>query len=274
MSGGRFDGAVAVVVGAGSGIGAATARRLAAEGAVPVLLDIDAVAAERVADDLPGAAVYETDVSDPAAVDAVFDAVLSRFGRVDLLAHVAGVDPEPAIKRRLGEHLRRSATGDAEGFAGAVEISDAEWRRLMATNLDGVFFTNRAAGRAMIRRRSGVIVNVGSVQGVRGTIGTAHYNASKAGVRLFTQSLAAELAGFGVRVNCVAPGPVETGMLARSRSAGVLGPDGGTALAAGLPLRRIARPEEIAAVIAFLLSDDASYVVGETVNVNGGLALV
>src|SRR5262249_30714615 len=105
-------------------------------------------------------------------------------------------------------------------------------------------------------------------------IGTAHYNASKAGVRLLSQSLALELAGYGVRVNCVAPGPVETAMLSRSRAAGVLGPDGGAHLAARLPLRRVAEPGEIAAVIAFLMSEDASYIVGETVNVNGGIALM
>jgi NAD(P)-dependent dehydrogenase (short-subunit alcohol dehydrogenase family) len=270
----RFAGAVSVIVGAGSGIGAATARRLASEGAIPVLLDINLPAAEKVAADIPGATAYATDVSDPRAVDATFEAVLTRFGRIDLLAHVAGVDPDMSIKRRIGERLRRASPGEAGGFPGVAGIPDAEWRRMMAVNLDGVFFTNRAAARAMERQRSGVIVNVGSVQGLRGTIGTAHYNASKAGVRLLSQSLALELAGYGVRVNCVAPGPVETTMLERSRAAGVLGPDGGARLTEGLPLRRVARPDEIAAVIAFLMSEDASYIVGETVNVNGGIALL
>jgi NAD(P)-dependent dehydrogenase (short-subunit alcohol dehydrogenase family) len=267
----RFAGKVAMVVGAANGIGADTARRLSAEGATVVAVDVDGAGATAVSRELPGSIAFPMDVADERAVDRTVAAVVRQLGRIDLLAHVAGVDAAPAVKERLGAYIAAGATG---GFEGIVAMDTDEWRRMLSINLDGVFFTNRAVGRQMIGQRSGSIVNVGSVTGQRATVGTGHYNASKAGVRILTQSLALELVGFGIRVNCVAPGPVETAMLARSRAAGLLGAAGNDASSVGLstPTGRAAMPSEVAAAISYLLSDDAAYVIGEVLNVNGAVS--
>lgn len=267
----RFADKVALVVGAANGIGAATARRLSAEGATVVAVDLDAAGATAVSRQLPDSIALSIDVADERSVNQAVAAVVRQMGRIDLLAHVAGVDAAPAVKQRLGAYLAEGAVG---GFEGIVAMATDEWRRMLSINLDGVFFTNRAVGRQMVEQGSGAIVNVGSVTGQRATIGTGHYNTSKAGVRILTQSLALELIGFGIRVNCVAPGPVETAMLARSRAAGMLGASGDDASSVGLrtPTGRAATPGEVAAAISYLLSDDAAYVVGEVLNVNGAVS--
>ena len=267
LSSRRFEGRVGIVTGAGSGIGAATAARLAAEGARLAVFDIDGDAATRQCGHLPGVIVEAVDVGDSEAVDAAVARAAAQLGRLDFLAHIAGVDAAREIKQMLGEHYGALARGAGQpGIRGVVDLTNEEWRRVMSTNLDGTFYCTRAVLRVMVDQRSGAIVTTSSTTGVQGAAGVSHYSASKGGVRVFTQAVAREVAPFGIRVNTVAPGPTETAMLARNPPEALKG-------AASTPLGRSAGPAELAAVIAFLLSDDASYIVGETCNVNGGMVI-
>ena len=262
----RFDGIVAVVTGAGSGIGAAVARRLGADGAVVAGLDLDVVSAQATVADLPGGIAVGVDVADSASVDAAIAEVEASLGPIALVAHAAGIDADRALKERLAEHRRAVGRGEGErGFRGVVDLSDEQWDRVLRVNLDGTFYVVRAALRVMIPRRRGAIVTTASTAGMSGNAGVAHYSASKGGVRLFTQSVAREVAPFGIRVNSIAPGTTATPMFGRT-------PDGDR-LAATTPIGRVADPDEVAAAFSYLLSDEASYVVGETMNVNGGLVI-
>lgn len=263
----RFEGRVGIVTGAGSGIGAATSARLAAEGARLAVFDIDGDAASRECGHLRNVIIEAVDVGDPDAVDAAVARVAAELGRLDFLAHIAGVDASRAIKQMLGDHYGALARGEVgPGIRGVVDLTNEEWRRIMSTNLDGTFYCTRAALRIMIEQRAGAIVTTSSTTGVQGAAGVSHYAASKGGVRVFTQAVAREVAPFGIRVNTIAPGPTETAMLARNPPEALKG-------AASTPLGRSASPSELAAVIAFLLSDEASYIVGETCNVNGGMVI-
>jgi 3-oxoacyl-[acyl-carrier protein] reductase len=262
----RFDGQVAVVTGAGSGIGAAVARRLSADGAVVAGLDVDLVAAKATIAELPGGVAVGVDVADSASVDAAFAEVEATLGPVGLLAHLAGLDADAELKQRLAEHRRALERGDGErGFRGVVDLSDEQWHRVLRVNLDGTFYVVRAALRLMIPLRRGAIVTTASTAGLSGNAGISHYSASKGGVRLFTQSVAREVAPFGIRVNAVAPGTTATPMFGRT-------PDGDR-LVASTPIGRVAQPDELAAAFSYLLSDEASYIVGETMNVSGGLVI-
>lgn len=262
----RFEGAVAVVTGAGSGIGAAVARRLGADGAIVAALDLDGVAAKATVAGLPGAIAVTADVADSASVDAAIAEVEAAAGPIVFVAHAAGVDADPDLKQRLAEHRRAVERGAGErGLRGVVDLSDEQWERVLRVNLDGTFFVVRAALRMMIPRRQGAIVTTVSTAGMSGNAGISHYSASKGGVRLFTQSVAREVAPFGIRVNSIAPGTTATPMFGRT-------PDGDR-LVATTPIGRVAAADEVAAAYSYLLSDEASYVVGETMNVNGGLVI-
>ncbi|WP_116996918.1 SDR family NAD(P)-dependent oxidoreductase [Desertimonas flava] len=262
----RFGGRVAVVTGAGSGIGAAVARRLTADGALVAALDVDGDAARATVADAGGSIAVVADVADPGSVDAAVAAVEQQLGPVDLLAHVAGIDADRALKERLAEHRRAVERGDGErGFRGLVDLTDEQWDRVLRVNLDGTFYVVRATLRVMIPRRRGAIVTTASTAGMSGNAGVAHYAASKGGVRILTQSVAREVAPFGIRVNTIAPGATATPMFGRT-------PDG-ERLVAGTPIGRSADPDELAAAYSYLLSDDASYIVGETMNVNGGMVI-
>lgn len=249
-----LNGRVAVVTGGGSGIGAAVGERLAADGAVVVLADLDVEAARRVAAGLPNAEAVALDVTDSAAVDMVFVDIAARLGRLDVVVNSAGVDDPPA-KAAVS---RAVAAGEPIDVTSVM--SDEQWRRTLAVNLDGVFHCIRAALRVMLPQGHGSIVSISSAAGVIPVPGLPHYCASKAGVIALTRSVAKEVAGRGVRVNSVAPGATDTPMSART-AAGV-GPS--------IPVGRQARPAEIAAAVAFLAGDESSYVTGETLNVNGG----
>ncbi len=262
----RFDGAVALVTGAGSGIGAAVARRLSVDGARVAGLDVDLVAAKETVAALPGGVAVAADVADSAAVDAAVAEVEETLGPITLVAHAAGVDADRGLKERLAEHRRALERGEGErGFRGVVDLTDEQWDRVLRINLDGTFFVVRAALRVMIPRRRGAIVTTASTAGMSGNAGIAHYSASKGGVRLFTQSVAREVAPYGIRVNTIAPGTTATPMFGRT-------PDG-ERLVATTPIGRVADADELAAAFSYLLSDEASYIVGETMNVNGGLVI-
>lgn len=226
-------------------------------------MDIDSARLEQVAARIPDALQLPVDFSDSANVDAAIKEVVSHFGRLDWMAHVGAVDVEQEIKKRTGQRIIDVAEGREAGFDATMELTDAQWHRMITINLDGAFYCIRAALREMIPARYGSIVAVSSLGGITGPRGTAHYSAAKAGVLALTRCVAKEVIGYGIRVNALAPGAVDTPMLARSPEAFWKG-------AAAAPIGRPAAPAEIAEAISFLLSDSASYIAGETLNVNGG----
>ena len=232
----------ALVTGAGRGIGAAIARRLAAEGAEVVLADIDLAAAEEVAGAIGGRPVA-VDVADAAAVAAA----VAEIGRVDILVNNAGV----------------------EDIGFFTELTPQRWRRTIAVNLEGVLACTHAVLPGMQEAGWGRIVNVASEAGRMGSKGGSVYAACKGGVIAFTKSIARESARFGVTVNAVAPGPILTPQLEERRKLG--GERMIEALERATELRRLGRPEEVAAAVAFLASDDAAYITGETLGVSGGM---
>ena len=254
----RFGGRVAVVTGAARGIGAATALRLAREGARVAILDLNESAAVATAAEISrdeharqagGAATgHGADMTSAEQVDGMVDRVVSEHGRVDVFVNNAGATRDDLLFR----------------------LSPADWDFVLQTNLTSAFNGLRAAQRHMTKSRSGAIVNLSS-RSALGNRGQANYSAAKAGIQGLTATAAIELGPFGIRVNAVAPGYVATPMTAAV--ADRIGMDVQAhqdQVAAATPLRRVGQPEEIAAVIAFLASDDASYVSGQTLYVNGG----
>ena len=254
----RFAGMVALVTGGASGIGAAVVRRLAAEGCDAVVIaDLDKHGAENVAAGWPTVRPAAVDVSQPLDVDAVVDATVAEHGRLDVVVHAAGID-DPASKALLNEARANGTPVDA-----LRSVSDETWRRLMSVNLDGTFHVLRAAARVMMPRASGVVVTVTSSAAFDTLTGYGPYAASKAGAQALAQAAAKELIAFGIRVNSIAPGPVDTPMASRTpgglrremTAPGVLG---------------YAAPEEIADSICYLASPGASNVVGAVLLSNGG----
>jgi 2-hydroxycyclohexanecarboxyl-CoA dehydrogenase len=243
MSMTRLDGRTAVVTGGAAGIGAATVRRFAAEGATVVVADLDKPAAKQLAEEVGGLAV----TLDVADTDAVHD-VFAGLGPVDVLVNNAG--------------------GDRTAFF--VDTTPADWDRWIAVNLRGTLACTHAVLPGMQQRRRGAIVNVASEAGRAGLAAGATYSAAKAGVLGFTKAIAREAARYGVRCNAVTPGPIETKLLAEVGASGELGAKVRQAMVAGTMLRRAGTPDEVAAGIAFLASDDASYITGHTLSISGG----
>jgi 3-oxoacyl-[acyl-carrier protein] reductase len=253
-------GSVVAITGAASGIGLATAELLADRGVSVALLDVDASALEDAASRLPGRnPTIPVDVADAKSVDSAFREIAERFGRLDGLVHAAGRAADPQLKASVAAHLE-SGTTPLEVTA---HMTDCQWRELLAVNLDGTFYCIRAALRLMQPQGSGSIVTVSSTAAVEASVFAPHYAASKAGVKAFTGSVAKEVIAFGIRVNCIAPGAVDTAMWHRNPRA--------LQQRFTPPIGRPAHAAEVAEVIEFLLSDKSSYLVGETVNVNGGI---
>jgi meso-butanediol dehydrogenase/(S,S)-butanediol dehydrogenase/diacetyl reductase len=241
----RFAGRTAVVTGAASGIGAATAAALAREGAHVVVLDVDAAGGARVAREI-GGTFAAVDVADEAALARALGETARARGRLDVLVSNAFA----------------TAVGALESLA------VAEWRRTLDVTLTAVFTGLRAAVPLMRAQGGGAVVNVASISGLAGDRGLGAYNAAKAGVVNLTRAAALELATAGIRVNAVCPGLIDTPSLRRAlqRVPAVEG-----LARAAVPVGRLGRPEEVAAAICFLASDDASYVTGAALVVDGGL---
>ena len=243
----RFSGKVVIVTGAGSGIGEAAARRFASEGAILAVVDREPDRVEALKSSLEGAEQVHAaplDVADYAAVERFVAEVVGRFGRIDVLVNNAGTD-----------------------HTGAVDDGDlADWRKLMSTDLDGVFHCTRAAIKEL-RKTKGCIVNTSSVSGLGGDWNHSFYNAAKGAVTNFTRAVALDEGRHGVRVNAVNPTIVRTTMTADFFKK----PELVEAFVARIPLGRVSEPDDIAGAIAFLASDDARFVTGANLAVDGGL---
>jgi len=246
---GRVAGKVVVITGAASGLGAESARRLAAEGASLLLTDLAADAGEALAVDLgAGAHFMSLDVTDEASWSAVAAAAVERFGRIDGLVNSAGI---------------------AQGMP-LMEMTYADWRRVLAVNLDGTFLGMRACAPAMAQAGGGSIVNLSSILGKVGQAGAAHYCASKGGVLMLTKAAALEWAPAAIRVNSVHPGYIDTPMV----SGGLLASENGNELRDLIisrhPLGRLGQPREIADAVVFLISNESSFMTGAEMVIDGG----
>jgi 2-hydroxycyclohexanecarboxyl-CoA dehydrogenase len=242
-------GKVVLVTGAARGIGAGIARAAAAAGAVVALGDVAETSVREAAEALGGRALpLVMDVSDARSVRAAVAEAEARLGPIDALVNNAGIDV-------IGPFL---------------DSSEETWDRLWAVNLKGTLLATRAVLHGMVARERGRIVNIGSDAGRVGSSGEAVYSATKGGVIAFTKTLAREVARHGVTVNCVCPGPTDTALLEQVRE---YDEKLHASLARAIPLRRLGRPEDVAAAVVFLASDAAAYITGQTLSVSGGLTM-
>jgi 3-oxoacyl-[acyl-carrier protein] reductase len=243
----RFEGKVALITGASRGIGEAIARRLAAEGATVVGAARTAVALEKVVAEIRSAGGKATalalDLADPASIESGVKSALAGHGQIDVLVNNAGVTEDNLVMR----------------------MSKDAWDRVIATNLTGVFLLTQAVIKPMLRKRYGRIVNITSVVGLMGNAGQANYAASKAGLVGLTKSVARELGSRNITCNAVAPGFIATALTDKMTDAAR------ESLTGQIPLGRLGTPDDVAGAVAWLASDEASYVTGTVVNVSGGL---
>jgi 3-oxoacyl-[acyl-carrier protein] reductase len=240
-------GRVAIVTGGSRGIGLAIARSLAEGGASVVVSGRDTGRLEKAAGEIEAAGGAVLAVAADAAkredADRLVDATRKRFGRIDVLVNNAGITRDQLL----------------------VRMTDDDWDRVLDTNLRGVFLMTRAAGKVMMRQRSGRIINVSSTAGAMGNPGQVNYSAAKAGVIGLTKAAARELAHWNILVNAVAPGLIETDMTASMPA------DAREALLQQVPLKRAGAAREVAEVVRFLAGDGAAYITGQTIHINGGL---
>jgi 3-oxoacyl-[acyl-carrier protein] reductase len=243
----RFEGKVALVTGAARGIGQAIVTKLSSEGADAALCDLQADWLAESAGIVRGfgrrAECYACDVSQAASVAAAVDQIVKDFGRIDILVNNAGITKDGLVAR----------------------MSDEDWDAVLNINLKGTFLFTRAVARHMMKQRSGAMVNIASIIGLIGNAGQCNYSASKAGVIALTKSVAKELAPRNIRTNAVAPGFIRTKMTEK------LPAEVQSKMMENIPLARFGEPADVANVVAFLASDDASYVNGQVLSVCGGM---
>ena len=247
----ELTGKVALVTGARRGMGKSHALALARQGAKVAVTDISQEECQLVVDEIKSmggeAVAFKMDVSNKADVDAIFDAVVKQFGRLDILVNNAGIyAPKPAL-----------------------ELTEEDWDKTISINLKGEFLCAQRAAKEMAKNNWGRIINIASIAsggvGV-GISGGAHYTASKGGIIGMTETLADEWAPMGINVNAIGPGAIDTPMVSASQ----IPEEAMKAMLAGVPLKRIGKPEEVSAAVVFLASEEASYVTGATFYVDGG----
>lgn len=243
-----LEGKIAVVTGGSRGIGRAIALRLARDGAKVYINYVsrsdaaDAVVKE-ICDAGGSAEAVQFNVTQSDAVQKAFDTIIADAGTIDILVNNAGITRDGLMAR----------------------MKEEDWDAVLSTNLKGVFLCSKAGGKIMMKKRSGRIVNISSVVGVTGNAGQVNYAAAKAGLIGFSKSMAQEYASRGITVNCVAPGFIETEMTAELKE------DVQDAIRKSIPLRVFGQSEDVAAAVRFLISDDARYITGQTLHVNGGM---
>ncbi len=240
-----LTGKVALVTGSTRGIGRAIANTLAECGAIVAIVGRDQANADAVAAEIPGARGFACDVSEPLQIVSLVEAVEKHFGSCDILVNNAGITKDNLMLR----------------------MKDEDWDAVLDANLRSAFVATRAVSRGMMKRRWGRIVNITSVVGLMGNKGQANYAASKAGLIGLTKSVAKELASRNILCNAVAPGFIETEMTA------AMTPEAKAALSGQIPLERLGAPRDVAATVAFLSSEYASYITGQVLVVDGGLAM-
>ena len=249
----RLEDKVAIVTGGGRGIGRAIAKTFSAEGARVVVADLELDSAATVVAEIEAAGgsglAVKTDVALKSAAEQMVEAAIQKYGQVDILVNNAGWD-------RIEPFL---------------DNTEDIWAKIVSINLMGVINCCRAVLPQMISRKCGKIVNIGSDAGRVGSSGEAVYSATKGGVIAFTKTLAREMARNKINVNCVAPGPTDTDLFAEVAAGN---PKIAEALVRSIPFRRLGRPEDIAYAVLFLASDEAGYITGQTLSVNGGLNML
>lgn len=241
----QLDGKIALVTGASRGIGKAIATQLAQQGATVIGTATSENGAQAISDYLSefGGKGFALNVTDKESVDTTIKAINEAHGGIDILVNNAGITRDNLLMR----------------------MKDDEWQDIIDTNLTSIFTLSKAVLRGMMKKRFGRIVNIGSVVGSAGNAGQANYAAAKAGVIGFSKSMAREVASRGITINVVAPGFIDTDMTK------ALTDDQKEAIFKDIPANRLGEPDEIAAIVAFLVSDGAAYITGETIHVNGGM---
>ena len=248
MTQGRLQDCASIVTGGASGIGEAVVRRFIAEGAKVLIVDVNEDAGRALADELDGASFLPLDVGEPANCDAMVRAAQQTFGRLDILVNNAFWTRANRVHK----------------------LNDESWHRTIRVTQDAVFYGIRAAFRVMLDQGSGVVINTASISGLGGDDGMSAYNAAKSAVVNLTRTAALEGAQFGLRVNCVCPGLIETPAVERAY---LRGPDARTKIGQRVPLGRLGKPEDVANVICFLAGPEASYVTGAAYVVDGGQSI-
>jgi 3-oxoacyl-[acyl-carrier protein] reductase len=267
----RLQGKVALITGAGRGLGLATARRFAEEGAQVIINDLTPAGAGEAARQVDGVGMA-ADVADSAAVAGMFRQVAEKFGRLDILVNNAGINgmennPEKAekfVQRQLAQAREIKSGGRPTSHLDfTVEITDAEWHRMLAVHLHGTFYCTREALKIMSPQLSGAIINVASIQGTSGGAGLGAYNAAKGGILAFSRSVARDVVSRNIRVNTVAPGWIATEM---GEALGAFG----TVLLEETPMHRFGEPDDVAWAMVYLASEEAKFLTGQVISPNGG----